>query len=187
MKLRLGLFFLFSTLLSSVQAQEVNLNASQINLNSFETTLVRTSSTPKKVFLTAPEWKTTSICEAYSNRTIAYSCNGPCFRQVVCTGFGTNRRCYTSYSCTRRICHRNEQFCSSYRNQPVLEKKKIKLVFRKPKSLAGDQVEKYVLKTASKETINSSPSLEALNANCHNIKNRGHGRKFIVKKTNECR
>ncbi|MDH4466543.1 MAG: hypothetical protein QE271_00675 [Bacteriovoracaceae bacterium] len=171
---------------TQIQDDTVLLSSKRIQVNSFETTFLRTSSSPRKVFVTAPEWKTESMCRAYDTRTVTFPCNGPCYDRLVCTGYGQNRRCRTVFRCQRTLCLRTERYCSRYESVPVKSEKTIKLVFRSPKTLKAGQEEKYYLSTANQETINSNPKLEAENAACHEIIKRRGGAKFVVKINKNC-
>ena len=188
--MKLLIFMLLQLTFFNVNAAEdfadVVLNAKNIRLSTHETTLVRTSSTPRKVTITAPEWRAQSICQDYDYRRVSYPCNGPCFRDVVCSGVGRNRQCRTIYRCTRNICNRTEQYCVRYASVPVKHEKTVKLVFKSPKKLKPGHEEKYFFTTASRETVNSRPHLEAENASCHDITKRRGGKRFVVRLNKEC-
>jgi hypothetical protein len=188
--LALTIFFSLSSSLNSVYAQDqeatVLLSQKHIQVNTFETTFLRNSSSPRRVIVTAPQWITESVCQAYDTRRVTYPCNGQCYNQVICTGYGQRRQCRTVYTCMRTMCSRIESYCSRYESVARRAEKTIKFVFRSPKKLKPGHEEKYYLTTASQENINGNPTLEAENAACNEIIKRRSGGKFVIKLNKGC-
>ena len=103
-------------------------------LNSFETTLVRTPSTPATVRVTAPAWQTIDVCVQESSVTFEGQCE-EAIPYEFCYDDGDEHHCETRYNHAMTSCTTTTTQCIQSRTDTVLGQVDLTFKFRSPRKL----------------------------------------------------
>ena len=158
---------LFVISLPSLAQVSVELNSSEVSVDTDQAVIVRTSRTPEKVKIKMQVPKDKETCERYDSRRVMRTSSLECgtdiaYRQVpygsVCVRLdresGVCRRYQTEYRMETydipRTCMVEETYCSQHGTVTVRELETLTVKFKKAAVLGGSETESFLVKADQK-------------------------------------